>query len=113
MEVVAFFEKHMDVEVKLGLSTMVEASAKALPALLIRIRSLKPSMGDVTEALDHLGKEACQFSGEERLQIGKAANAAMVDPTTVSTRTTGKTQQHLNLHHYLPARLWACLESED
>ena len=115
MEIVASFEKHVEVEVRLGLCcTMVEATTKALPTLLMRLRSLKPSMVEVTEVLDYLqGSDACPFSGEQKLQIGQVANATMVDPTMVSTRAATKTQQHLDLHHYLPARLWACLGSED
>ena len=115
MEVVASFEKHMEVEVKLGLATMVEATAKALPALLVRLQSLQPSMGEVTEVLAHLGTEGCLFSPEDRQTIGKAANAAMFDPRNHRPGwvKSVKTQQHLSLHHYLPAKFWACLESED
>ena len=112
-EAVASFERHIKFEVELGLSTLVEATAKALPPLLTRIRSLKPSRDEVADVLAYLGAESCLFSKEDRLEIGRAANATMVDPTTVVARATTKTQQHLYLHHYLPAKLWTCLESED
>ena len=116
LEVVTSFEKHMAVEIKLGLCTIIEATAKSLPILLTHLRSLKPSMGGVTEVLEYLqGSDTCLFSGDQKLEIGQVANAALVDPAIVSTRVTSaaKTQHHLGLHNYLPARLWACLESED
>ena len=116
LEVVTSFEKHMAVEVKLGLCTIVEAAAKSLPILLTHLRSLKPSMGDVTALLAYLtGSDNCLFSGDQKREIGQVVNAKMVDQATVSTRVTSacKTQQHLGLHNYLPARLWARLESED
>ena len=112
-EVVSSFERHMKVEVRLGLSTMVASTAKVMPALLTRLRSLNPSMDEVTEVLEHLGRDACLFTNEQRQEIGVVAQATMVDPTAVVTRTVVKTQQHLHLHYYLPARLWACLESGD
>ena len=81
--------------------------------LLARLRSLKPSMDEVTEALSYLGQDTCVFSEKQKQEIGGVAQATMVDPSTIWTRSTVKTQQHLHLHHYLPQRLWACLESED
>ena len=112
-DVVSSFERHMKVEVRLGLSSMVASAEKVMPTLLTRLRSLNPSMDEVTAVLEHLGRDDCLFTIEQRQEIGVVAQATMVDPTTVVTRTVAKTQQHLHLHDYLPARLWACLESGD
>lgn len=112
-DVVSSFERHMKVEVRLGLSTMVASAEKVMPTLLTRLRSLNPSMDEVTAVLEHLGRDDCLFTNEQRQEIGVVAQATMVDPTAVVTRTVVKTQQHLHLHYYLPARLWACLESGD
>ena len=47
-------------------------------------------------------------------RISLELQSTMVDPTTTSARAVHavRTQQHLHLHNYLPARLWARLESE-
>ena len=113
LDVVSSFERHMDIEVRLGLTSMVASTAKVMPSLLTRLRSLKPSMDEVTELLEYLGKENCLFSGEQKQEIGGVVQATMVDPAAPSTKAVVKTQQHLYLHNYLPARLWACLESDD
>ena len=112
VDVVSSFERHIQVEVHIGLSTMVAARQKAMQPMLTRLRSLKPSMEEVTEVLAYLGEDTCIFSAEERQSIGTVAQATMVDPVMASTRATVKTQQHLFLHRYLPLRMWAFLESD-
>ena len=69
-DVVASFERHMDVEVRLGLSTLADSRQNAMQPLLARLRSLKPSMDEVTQLLDYLGNDTCKFSSEERQEIG-------------------------------------------
>ena len=113
VDVVSSFERHIQVEVHIGLSTMVAARETAMQPMLTRLRSLKPSMDEVTEVLAHLGKDTCIFSPEERQSIGAVARATMDDPVTPSTRAHARTQQNMCLHNYLPLRLWAFLESED
>ena len=113
VDVVSSFERHIQVEVRLGLSTMVVAREKAMQPMLTRLRSLKPSMDEATAVLAHLGEDACLFSPEERQSIGAVAQATMVESATSTARATAKTQQHLCLHRYLPQRLWSFLESDD
>ena len=54
--------------------------------LLIRLRSLKPSMGEVTKLLEYLGKENGLFSGGQKEEIGGVAQATMVDPAAFRRR---------------------------
>ena len=103
----------MKVEAQLGLSTLVASASEHLPPLLTRLRSLKPSMDEVTEVLEHLSTVDSTFSEAQKKEIAAVVKSTMVDTATASARATAKTQQHLSLHHYLPAKLWACLESDD
>ena len=103
----------MKVEAQLGLSTLVASATEHLPPLLTRLRSLKPSMDEVTEVLEHLSTVDSAFSEAQKKEIAAVVKSTMVDTATASARATAKTQQHLSLHNYLPAKLWACLESDD
>ena len=108
------FERHSSCEASLGLTTLEESAAKAMHPLLVRLRSLNPSMVEVTQALEHLAKSTVVFSVDQRREIGQVVQSTMADHTeTKRQSTTSKTQSNLCLEHYLPARLWGCLESED
>ena len=108
------FERHSNCEVNLGLSTLEGSAAKAMHPLLARLRSLSPSMVEVTEALEHLAKPSVVFSGDQRKEIGQVVQSTMADHTqTKRQSTTSKTQSNPCLEHYLPASLWGCLESDD
>ena len=115
VEVVSSFERHIRVEVHLGLSTMAAACAKAMQPMLTRLRSLKPSLDEASEALEHIGHDSCIFPAESRQSIGAVVQATTVDSMHLLKRTTTATttQQNLCLHQYLPQRLWAFLESDD
>ena len=115
LEIVTTFARHIECEARLGLSTQVESTAKAMPSLVRRLRELKPSMAMVTEVFEYLAQDVSPFSKEQKQQIAEVAQSTMVDTTVVGPRAVHavKTQQHLHLHNYLPARLWAVLESAD
>ena len=112
-EVVASFERHIDCELRLGLSTMAAAAEKNMPSIIARLRALRPSMDQVTEFLERMSREESVFSIEQRRELASVAQATMVDPMAATPRATSKTQCNLFLHHYLPERLWGVLESED
>ena len=113
-EVIVSFERHSTCEVNLGLATKEESSVRATTPMLARIRSLNPSMAEVTEALGYLAKSSAVFSEGQRREIGQVVQSTMADPhQTKRQSTVSKTQQNLSLEHYLPAGMWGCLESED
>ena len=113
-EVVSSFVRHMKVESQLGLATLSGAAKASMPALLTRLRALKPSMDEVSDALEKLSTVECSvFSQDQATEIASVVKATMVDNTTIAPRTTVKTQHHPHLHHYLPMKLWGCLCSDD
>ena len=113
LQAVSSFERHIQVETKIGLTTLVAAREKALQPVLARLRQLQPTIDEVTELLVHLGRDDCIWAAEERKSIGDVCNSTMVDEATRYQKATVRTQKHMFLHKYLPLRLWAFLESED
>lgn len=113
-EVISSFVRHMKIESRLGLVTLDGAAQKSMPALLARLRALKPSMDEVSAALEKLTTDECSaFSEGQTSEIASVVKATMVDNATVAPRTTVKTQHHPHLHKYLPMRLWGCFGSDD
>ena len=113
LEVVDSFERHMSVEIRLGLCTVDESLEKTMPALTNRLKLLKPSMEQVTAVCEYLTMPTCTFSPEQKHEIGCVVSATMVDPANALKTSHVRTQQHLFIHFYMPAWLWACIESDD
>ena len=113
-DVVTSYENHALQEHRLGLTrSMAESLSKAMPSLVNRLRSLRPSMEEVTALLEYFGTGDCSFPMEQRKELATVVQDTMVDPTVVSSRSSSETQVHIHLQNYLPSRLWACLESCD
>ena len=104
--VVSSFVRHMKIESKIGLSTLGEAAKANLPALLTRLRALKPSRDEVSGTLEYLSTDECTFSQEQTIEIAEVVKSTMVEHATIAAKTVVKTQHHLHLHNYLPMKLW-------
>ena len=113
-DVVKAIETHAHHEHRLGLTSSMEDSlSKAMPTLVNRLRSLRPSMDEVTELLEFFSDGTCCFPLEQRQELARIVETTMIDPTTATSRSSAKTQVNVHLQNYLPSRLWACLESCD
>ena len=113
--VLTAFERHIQSEVNIGLCSMAQACNNAMPTIVTRLRSLSPSMEEVTAAMEYLHPDKGQFTLDQRQEMSTVVKASMKNDNASQTKRTGyfTSQKHRYLHHYIPSKLWGVLFSTD
>ena len=103
LEVIASFERHIQSEVNIGLSTLEHACATAMPTVVCRLRSITPSMQDAIDAIERLHAYRGLFTLEQRRDMGHVVKAYIKnDFAQTSTRMSAVMQSHRLLYNYFP-----------
>ena len=85
LDLIKSFERHISSEVAMGISTMSDACAAAMPTLVMRLRKLSDlSMDHVTVANEPLAIDDGKFSAAQRQELGQVLKSVMKSDATQS-----------------------------
>jgi len=115
LEVIKAFERHLQSEVQMGLSTIQHACANIMPTIVARLRQIKDvQMEHATEANEYLITGNGTFSFDERKELSGIIKASIKSDVVTPTTKAGHTMQtHTHIHRYLPSKIWAVAQSTD
>ena len=109
-------ERFINAAVKLDPRAKAAMSQEQTAHVVQLLESMSFNKDDGTLLLCELARTPSIFSVEQRQTIATSVRATLDNPcdlATATTRTFAKEQTHLFIHHYLPARIWRVILSED